>query len=141
MTAIAFGAVLVVAAVFVWLAMNGPVSLGPLTSRLEAMINSGLKDIQLRFGDSVIEWSEGKNLAYLQFVDVEALDTSGNVIARVPRAKLSLSGPALLRGEAAPTKVELIGVNALLVRRRDGGVQLGFQIAPGKGKPAEAEGA
>lgn len=134
--AVAFVAVAVVGALFVWQAMNGPVSLGLLTPRLEAMINSGLKDIQVRFGDSVIEWSEGKNLAYLQFVDVEALDRSGNVIARVPRAKLSLSGPALLRGDVAPTRVELVGVNALLVRRADGGVQLGFQVA--EQKPAKA---
>jgi hypothetical protein len=139
--AVAFVALVVVSAVFVWQAMNGPVSLGGLlTPRLEAMINSGLKDMQVRFGDSVIEWSEGKNLAYLQFIDVEALDLNGNVIARVPRAKLSLSGPALLRGDVAPTRVELVGVNALLVRRADGGVQLGFQVAdqkPGKAGPDE----
>jgi len=142
--AVALVALVVVSAIFVWQAMNGPVSLGLLTPRLEAMINSGLKDMQVRFGDSVIEWSEGKNLAYLQFVDVEALDLNGNVIARIPRAKLSLSGPALLRGDVAPTRVELVGVNALLVRRADGGVQLGFQVAdqkPGRDKPdAPSEG-
>ena len=136
--AVAVAAVAVVGGVFVWQAMNGPVSLGLLTPRLEAMINSGLKDMQLRFGDSVIEWSEGKNLAHLQFIDVQALDAAGNVIARVPRANLSLSGPALLRGEVAPTKVELIGVKALLVRRADGGVQLGFQIAGDKSEKTKS---
>jgi hypothetical protein len=136
--AVAAAAVAVVGGIFVWQAMNGPVSLGLLTPRLEAMINAGLKDMQLRFGDSVIEWSEGKNLAHLQFIDVEAYDKAGNVIARVPRANLSLSGPALLRGEVAPTKVELIGVKALLVRRADGGVQLGFQIAGAKPEKGEA---
>lgn len=130
--AAAFAVVAVAAGVFVWQAMNGPVSLGLLNSRLEAMINGGLKDIQLRFGDSVIEWSEGRSLAHLQFVDVEVLDKSGNVVARVPRAKLSMSGPALLNGEVAPTRVEIVGVNALLVRRADGGVQLGFQVAGSK---------
>lgn len=132
MAGVALAALVAVGGVFVWQAMNGPVSLGLLTPRLEAMINSGLKDMQLRFGDSVIEWSEGRNLAHLQFIDVEALDVGGNVIARVPRANVSLSGPALLNGEVAPTKVELVGVNALLVRRADGGVQLGFQVAEEK---------
>lgn len=126
--AVAFGALVVVGGIFVWRALNGPVSLGLLTPRLEAMINSGLKDIQLRFGDSVIEWSEDRNIAHLQFIDVEALDDNGAVIARVPRAKLSLSGPALLNGEVAPTNVELIGASAVLVRRANGKVQLGFQV-------------
>ncbi len=138
--AIALAALTVVAGIFVWQAMNGPVSLGLLTPRLEAMINAGLTDIQLRFGDSVIEWSEGRSLAYLQFVDVQALDRNGNVIARVPRAKLSLSGPALLKGEVAPTRVELIGATALIVRRADGGVQLGFQIGDAKQENASSEG-
>ena len=129
-TAIALAAGALVAGIFVWRAMNGPVSLGSIiTARLQAMINAELSDVQVRFGDSVIEWAEGKKLAHLQFIDIEALDRTGGVIARVPSAKLSLSGPALLNGEVAPTRVELTGVDATLVRRADGGVQLGFQMA------------
>lgn len=131
------GALILTVGIFVFRAMTGPVSLGLLTPRLEAMINEGLKDIQLRFGDSVIEWSEGRSVAHLQFIDVEALDRKGNVIARVPRANVSLSGPALLNGEAAPTRVELIGASALIVRRADGGVQLGLQVDDTE-KPSEA---
>jgi hypothetical protein len=128
-TAIAVCAVVVVGGIFFWRMMNGPVSLGGLlTPRLEAMINAGLKDIQLRFGDSVIEWSKDRQTAHLQFIDVEVVDRNGAVIARVPRANLSLSGPALMNGEAAPTKVELIGANAVLVRRANGKVQLGLQV-------------
>lgn len=136
--AVAVGGLAIVAGIFIWQAMNGPVSLGPLTSRFEAMINSGLKDIQLRFGDSIIEWSEGRKLAFLEFVDVEAVDRRGTVIARVPRANLSLSGPALLNGEVAPTKVELSGASATVVRRIDGGIQLGLQVAGKGAKDKEA---
>lgn len=141
--AVALGVLVIVSAIFVWRAMNGPVSLGLLTPRLEAMINSGLKDIQLRFGDSIIEWSESRDIAFLQFVDVEAVDRNGAVIARVPRAKVTLSGPALLNGEVAPTNVELVGASALMVRRADGAMQLGFQVdgaradKPKAGAPSE----
>lgn len=131
--AIAFGVLVVVAGFFAWrIFSGGPVSLGPLNSRLEAMINSGLKGVQLSIGDSVIEWSKDNKLAHLQFIDVEAVDGTGNVIARVPRANVSLAGPALLNGEAVPTRVEVIGVNALIVRRADGGMQLGFQLGDKK---------
>ena len=124
--------VIVAGAIFFWRAMNGPVSLGFLNARLESMINSGLKGIQLKFNDSIIEWSEGKQLAHLQFIGVEVVDMNGGVIARVPRANVTLSGPALLSGTAAPTKVELIGVSANVVRRVDGGFQLGLQINGGQ---------
>ena len=137
--AVALGVLLIASAIFVWRAMTGPVSLGLLTPRLEAMINSGLKDFQLRFGDSIIEWSESRDIAFLQFVDVEALDRNGAVIARVPRAKLTLSGPALLNGEVAPTNVELVGASALMVRRADGGVQLGFQVDGAKAEKPKAD--
>ncbi|MEQ1864677.1 MAG: AsmA-like C-terminal region-containing protein [Micropepsaceae bacterium] len=138
--AVVLGVLVIVSAIFVWRAMTGPVSLGLLTPRLEAMINSGLKDFQLRFGDSIIEWSEGRDIAFLQFVDVEALDRNGAVIARVPRAKLTLSGPALLNGEVAPTNVELVGASALMVRRADGGMQLGFQVDGASAEKPKADG-
>ena len=87
--AIAFGVLVVVAGFFAWrIFSGGPVSLSLLNSRLEAMINSGLKGVQLSIGDSVIEWSKDNKLAHLQFIDVEAVDGTGNVIARVPRANV-----------------------------------------------------
>jgi hypothetical protein len=90
------------------------------------MINAGLKDFQLRFSDSVLDWRDGNQVANLQFIDVEAVDRSGAVIARIPRVAVGLSGPALLRGEAAPTSVEMIGPSAILVHRADRSFQLGF---------------
>ena len=131
--AVALGLLVVVGAFFAWrISSGGPVSVGFLNSRIEAMINSSLKSAQVRIGDSVIEWSKDNKFAHLQFIDIEALDPSGNVIARVPRANVSLAGPALLKGEAVPTRVEVIGANAMIVRRADGGMQLGFQFGDKK---------
>lgn len=130
----------VLSVLFVWRAMNGPVSLGILTPRLEAMINSGLKGIQLKFDDSIIEWSEGKKLAHLQFLGVSIVDENEGVIAKVPKANVTLSGPALLSGTVAPTNVELIGVTANVVRRSGGGFQLGLQVSQAKPAGPAAEG-
>lgn len=123
-------ALLLFAGVFLWRAMNGPVSLGVLTPRLEAMINSGLKGMQLHFEDSILAWSEGRKFAHIQFLGVSVVDGNDAVIARVPRANITLSGPALLGGSVAPTNVELIGVSANVVRRSGGGFQLGLQVNP-----------
>ena len=121
------GLLVVLGSLFTWRIMSGG-SLGPLGPQLESMINAGLKGIQLRFDDSIIAWSEGRKFAHLQFVGVRVVDENEGVIARVPRANITLSGPALLGGTAAPTEVELIGVSANIVRRAGGGIQLGLQV-------------
>lgn len=123
----ATGVLVVAGALFAWRIMSGG-SLGPLGPQLESMINAGLKGIQLRFDDSIIAWSEGRKFAHLQFVGVRVVDSNEGVIARVPRANITLSGPALLGGTAAPTEVELVGVSANIVRRAGGGIQLGLQV-------------
>lgn len=130
------GLLVVLGGLFTWRIMSGG-SLGPLGPQLESMINAGLKGIQLRFDDSIIAWSEGRKFAHLQFVGVRVVDENEGVIARVPRANITLSGPALLGGTAAPTEVELIGVSANIVRRAGGGIQLGLQVSA-EHKPANA---
>ncbi len=119
---------MLVSGFYAWRLMSGGSLPGFLSSQIEAAVNGSLKDVQLRLGDSSIEWTEGNKVALIQFANVEAVDRNGNVIARVPKANVSLSGPALMNGEVTPTRVELSGVSAMVVRRKDGGMQLGLQM-------------
>ena len=129
--------ILLLMGVFVWRAMNGPVSLGFMAPQLESMINAGLSDVRIRFDDSVIAWSEDRDLAYLQFIGLRVVDENEGVIARIPKANVTLSGPELLRGVAAPTSIELVGVSANVVRRSSGDMQLGLQVGSPKKKSPE----
>lgn len=123
------GVIVIVGGVFVWQIMSGTgVSLGLFMSSLEAQINAELKDVQIDLGDGVLERSKDGKLVHFRFAGVTATDRNGNVIARVPKANVSLSGPAFANGEIAPTKVEIMGASALVVRRKDGGIQLGLQV-------------
>ncbi len=127
--AIGLGLVVLGAGLFAWRLMSGgsvPISL--LVPRIEAAINASLKDIQVDLGDGVVEFTKDRKVAFFQFANVEASDRNGNVIARVPKANVSLSGPALMNGDFAPMKVEISGASALVVRRKDGGFQLGLQV-------------
>ena len=127
--AFGLGVVTLGAGLFAWRLMSGgPVSLGPLVQRIEATINSNLKDVQVDLGDGVVEFTKDQKVAFFRFENVEASDRNGNVIARVPKANVSLSGPALMNGDFAPMKVEIVGASALFVRRKDGGMQLGLQV-------------
>lgn len=136
--AIAIGLVVVGAGLFAWrLTSGGEVPVGMFIPRIEAAINEKLKDIQVDLGDGVIEFTKDQKVAHFRFQNVEASDRNGNVIARVPKANVSLSGPALMNGEFAPMKVEISGASALVVRRKDGGFQLGLQVADTAAAPKE----
>lgn len=134
------GVVVVGAGLFVWQLMSGgPVPLSFLVPRIEAAINDSLKDVQVDLGDGVVEFTKDQKVAHFRFANVEATDKTGNVIARVPKANVALSGPALLNGTFAPIKVEISGASALVVRRKDGGFQLGLQVGEAsKGGTKEA---
>ncbi len=131
----------VLAGLFAWRAANGPVSLGFLSPQLEAMINAGLSGVRVRFDDSVVAWSQGRERAHLHFIGVRIVDDNEGIIARIPKAKVTLSGPALLQGVAMPTSIELVGVSANVVRRADGDIQLGLQVGkpPGRSNDKDAK--
>jgi hypothetical protein len=134
----AVAVILGLAGLFVWRAMNGPVSLGFMAPQLESMINAGLSGARIRFDDSVIAWSDERDLAHLQFIGLRVVDENEGVIARIPKANVTLSGPELLRGVAAPTSIELVGVSANVVRRSSGDIQLGLQVGvPRKQSPTD----
>jgi hypothetical protein len=123
------GVTLLAAGLFVWQLMSGgKVPVGLFIPRIEAAINDSLKDIQVDLGDGVVEFTKDQKVAYFRFENIAASDRNGNVIARVPKANVSLSGPALMNGDFAPMKVEISGASALVVRRKDGGFQLGLQV-------------
>lgn len=131
--AIGLGIVVLGAGLFAWRLMSGgPVPLSLLVPRIEAAINESLKDIQVDLGDGVVEFTKDQKVAHLRFENVEATDRDGNVIARVPNANVSLSRPALMNGDFAPMKVEISGASATVVRRKDGGFQLGLQVGGAK---------
>jgi hypothetical protein len=123
------GVVVLGAALFVWQLMSGGrVSIGFFVGQIEAAINSSLKGVQVDLGDGVVEFTKDQKVAHFRFENVEATDSVGNVIARVPKANVALSGPALMNGEFAPISIEVAGASALVVRRKDGGFQLGLQV-------------
>jgi hypothetical protein len=118
--------------VFVWMATQGPVSLGFITSRLESSINAGLGGVRLSFEDTILDWSADNGQANLALVGVTVHNAEGVLIARAPKVAMGLSSDALMQGRAVPRWVELISPSAVVLRQSDGRVRLGF--TPGKNK-------
>ena len=79
---------------------------------------------RIEFEDTVLVWADWSSALEFQMTDVRIADANGDTLAAVPAASLGLSGKALLRGDIAPTSIELIGLRLGLVRGPDGQVQL-----------------
>ena len=101
-------------------------TIGFLRGPIENFINAGLSGMRLRVKDVIIERDADDNTIHLRLRRAQLEDSSGQLIARAPRAGIGISGAALLSGEIRPRALELIGPRILVKRTLDGGVQLGF---------------
>ena len=106
--------------------LTGPLPLTPLTPFLEAQLNKDLHSHAVRIGDTALRWSRAEGRVDLSFLNVRLLDRDNRDIALIPEVEVGLSAAALGRGLVVPQWVELLGPSATLIRRADGGVQLGF---------------
>lgn len=121
-----------------WLATLGPVSLSVFAPRLESMVNAELKEFQLRFSDTTLDWSRDSRQVTLALVDAQVVDSTGAVIARAPKVAIALSVRALLSGRAVPRSITLERPSARLTRRASGQFELGF-VTQGAASGAQAQ--
>ena len=116
------------AAVYVRLA-QGPVSLNFMTDTIQSQINHNLTGMSVSIGGAVIERVGGKKVPRFRLRNLELRDETGNVIARAPRAAVSIDENALLTASIVPTSLELIGPRIRITRNLEGGIELGFSEA------------
>ncbi|MGV8996548.1 MAG: AsmA-like C-terminal domain-containing protein [Parvibaculaceae bacterium] len=116
--AVAVTAVLL--AVLAWKLTSGPVSLPLLSQILEGTISSELDGGSIKVGDTILKWSPERRQIDLRIVNLKVKGADGNDVASLPELSFRLSVTALLRGQIAPTTVELYGVKTTLIRRTTG---------------------
>ena len=116
--AVAVTAVLL--AVLAWNLSSGPVSLPILSQILEGTISSELDGGSIKVGDTILKWSPERRQIDLRVLDLTLKGADGNEVAALPELSFRLSVVALMRGEIAPTTVELYGVRTTLIRRTTG---------------------
>ena len=118
-----------------WFLTRGPVPIDAAGPAIKSAFTDSFAPLRIDFIDPTLVWS-GENRAFQFRVDqVEIFDAEDTLVADVPRAEIGVSADALLRGIIAPSRIEFIGATALLIRRGDGGLQLGLSTpeAPGRG--------
>ncbi len=121
-----------VAAVFaflLWRLSSGPVELGFINTRIQNQINSQLQSGKVTIQRTVLETDADKWVPTLQFVNVTFSDASGNTIAILPRASVTLDREKLLSATLSPSAVEVTGAKLNVSRKFDGSVELGIADA------------
>jgi hypothetical protein len=111
-----------------WRLSRGPLDLPWLTRRLEAMANADDRSVHLLIGSAALSWegfSRGRDHPLdIALSDVQAFSPTGEPVARIPRAAISLSVAAMFRGQAVPRSVEIEGMRLFGHRSADGVISL-----------------
>ena len=105
---------------------SGPMSVGFLKEMVRERVSDSIPGIRLDLDDVVIEKGDGTSHPNLRLANVRLTDTAGNLIARAPRAAISVDIGEILSGKVKPKRLELIGARILARRKPDGSIAMGF---------------
>ena len=137
-------AVLLLLAALGWRLSQGPVEIPALARAIEAEAAAHAGGSRLEVGRATIAWdgfrSAGLTPLQLRLSGLRLLDADGAPRAVLPEASVSLSLPWLLRGELAPSRLEL-DAPELRLRRDTAGdisVELGAGAATAEAPPGIA---
>ena len=112
-----------------WRLEQGPISLSFLKGRVERMANQAMADtgLSLSTSDIVLERDEEKGMPILHLRDVKIRGSDGRVLVQAPKGAVGFDGLALITGEAAIRRIDLIGPRIVIRRRQDGRIDVGFR--------------
>ena len=102
------------------LADGHPVHLGFLVPYFERSLDAPDHAFKVKLDDLIVTWTGGDQLIGIRAVHVRAVTDDGRELASVPQIGLRLSVPAMMRGIAAPTEVEIFEPRIHVRRARDG---------------------
>jgi hypothetical protein len=124
---------------FMYRLSSGPVSLSFMKGTIETILSASTGRLNLTIGDAIIERDQKTGTPHFRLRNIELRDDQGLVIARAPRAAISVSTGSLFSGNIRPTGLELIGPRIMMRRKVDGTLALGFGQLTDEPVPAVAE--
>ena len=119
-----------------WMVASGPLSIPALTNYVEDALVFDDLGVRVRLGDADFVWGGWRRSLDVRAVGVRFVDDEGLAVASAPEVALSLSVPALVRGEFAPLRVGLYRPEFRVVRAIDG--RFSFAGFEGGGEEAGA---
>ena len=121
---VVLGVLGLVAALLLWRLSSGPISLGFLSPYIEEALHPEGSPYRIDFDDTVLTWGGWRRPPDVRMTGVRIAEADGRLLVEAPQVSLGLDRAALLRRAVALSSIELIGPQANLVRRREGGLGL-----------------
>lgn len=114
-------------AVSAWRLSQGPVSIKFLLPYAEDVLHRADSPIQADLDDLILTWAGWERALDLRALRVRLVSSDGGrPLARIREVSVTLSARALIRGEVAPTSLEVIRPLIRLTRREDGSFRFGM---------------
>ncbi|WP_370154968.1 AsmA-like C-terminal domain-containing protein [Ferrovibrio sp.] len=118
----------VLAGLLVWRVSQAPLSLGFLVPYVAEALSLSEYGIAAEVDDVVLAWSEHDEALRLRIYNARYRAEGGRVAMRVPILDMALSGRALLRGVVAPRYLHAAGLEARIIRDREGRFLIGVPV-------------
>lgn len=118
--------VLVFLAWFGYRLSEAPLNLSLLTPYIEDALSAPDGSFAVKLEKTVLAWNRETRTVEIRAENVRAIAAGQGVIAAVPELQVSLSGPALMRGQVAPRWVRLRHPLIRLRRDAQGQIQFGM---------------
>ncbi|MEQ9520451.1 MAG: AsmA-like C-terminal domain-containing protein [Parvibaculum sp.] len=117
-------AVTLMAGLLVWRVGAGPVSLSFLNETILTYANEELATGSFALVDTQLLWVPEDRSLVIGVQGAELLDGAGTSMVLIPEVRVDLRMRSLLQGIVALQNVQLVGVEASIVRRPDTGIEL-----------------
>lgn len=125
------GVASLVLAAAIWRFASGPVPLNFLGPYVQEALANNSPGYKWEFEQTILDWTDLRPAPEISITGVRVRDSSGVLVALIPRAEIGLSAPALLTGTLAPTEIQLDGPSVTMLRLLNGGFRLGVTDLPG----------
>jgi hypothetical protein len=116
----------------------GPISLGPFAGAIEDALNASVSGLVIRFDQAELEWSRDTGKVNLVVLGTRVFDLQDHIIAQAPKADIDFDAAALIMGRIEPKEFTLVGVQLTAIRKLDGTLHIGFDVADTNNDALEA---
>ncbi len=120
---------LILTGIGIWRLSSGPVSLSFLTPSIQEALHRPDSPFSIEIEDTILTWGGWDRAVDIALTDVTLRRADGEPLAALPQISVGLSIEALVRGELAPTELQLKTPEVLIQRSADGSFAMGMMGA------------
>ncbi|MEZ5669491.1 MAG: AsmA-like C-terminal region-containing protein [Alphaproteobacteria bacterium] len=130
---------MVLMGVTIWRLSEGPIEIDFMSDTIEQALSDPDRGVNVAVGSTLLTWEGWARGLDIHLIDVTVRNGAGDEIAEVGDMSVAFGLRALMRGELAPTRLEVIAPSIRLTYGADGSLTVGHgeaTLAPVDGAPS-----